>query len=313
MRALQDTHTDTHVGTRSLNRSALYSLRSLLSLSSLYLSRCLCSLQPPFKLPWPSGFADCPKVLESRGTVRGFGGQTLGKVSPLLTALGHPGARTGYQESKVRLEGRNLAGGWSQVPGARLPPARTPLGCGRSAQSKSEPMPHPCRSRVLSLPAGHFLPQGLCGRWQRKGGRSGLARGSLAWPRGWLPLCPGFSKLRPPAPARPSPLRCAGGRLTSPCNTWLRGSPGRSFLGAYSLTWEERGTERQKGDRGCGLGAFPPAQPSQGGGQPKRAPRSWRGPGGARQSRGPAPARVSAAPKQCVPAARYYGTAAPRP
>lgn len=53
MRALKDanTYTDTHVVTQRLNRSALYSLPSLLSLPSLYLSRCPRALQPPFKLP----------------------------------------------------------------------------------------------------------------------------------------------------------------------------------------------------------------------------------------------------------------------
>ncbi|EPY78116.1 hypothetical protein CB1_001118011 [Camelus ferus] len=35
----------------------------------------------------PRGFVESPKVLEPCGTVRGFGGQMLGKVSPLFASL----------------------------------------------------------------------------------------------------------------------------------------------------------------------------------------------------------------------------------
>lgn len=38
---------------------------------------------------------------------------------------------------------------------------------------------------------------------------------------------------------------------SSPCNTWVRASRGRSLLAAYSLTWEERGTERHRGTEAC--------------------------------------------------------------
>lgn len=67
---------------------------------------------------------------------------------------------------------------------------------------------------------------------------------------------------------------------SSPCNTWLRGSPGRSFLGAYSLTWGGKRNRDTEGHRGCGLRALPPGQPSPGGGQPERAPRSSGDPAG---------------------------------
>lgn len=62
----------------------------------------------------------------------------------------------------------------------------------------------------------------------------------------------------------------------SPGNTWLRGSPERSFLGAYSLTREEKGTERQKRDRSRRLGVLPPAQPSRGGDARGGAAEIWR-------------------------------------
>lgn len=100
--------------------------------------------------------------------------------------------------------------------------------------------------------------------------------GWAQWP--WLqvlPLATGptlalpsfFKLLRPtfPSPSlSPPPLRQLLSYL-SPGNTWLRGFPERSFLRAYSLTWEERGTKRQKGDRNRRLSVFPPAQPARGG------------------------------------------------
>lgn len=109
---------------------------------------------------------------------------------------------------------------------------------------------------------------------------------------------------------------CSQGKFRNPCsssacNTWLRGSPERSFLGAYSLTWEERGTERLKEDRSWRLGVFPPAQPSCGGMELGWAPQSSVGRVGIRQPRGLCLLGYPRAPKQCVSAARSYSTAAP--
>lgn len=132
---------------------------------------------------------------------------------------------------------------------------------------------------ALTLPGGHLLLQGLCGRWYRQeGGRRGLGCSSLPWPRDRLPLWPLFPTCCSSRP-QPEPPPPRGPRLTSASNTWLRGSPARSFLGAYSLTWEERGTERLKGDRGWRLGVCSPAQLSRGGG--------WSSGGRRRSSGGP--------------------------
>lgn len=147
----------------------------------------------------------------------------------------------------MRLEGENLVSGWSQVPGAKLPPARTPLACGRSSQSEREPLPHPCRSRVLSLPAGHLLPQGLCGRWQRQGGHRGLARGSLPWPRDWLPLCPPFPSCGRPRARAPSaaPAAVLPHHATLGCAV-PRGAPSSGLiplLGRKEEPRDRRGTK----------------------------------------------------------------------
>lgn len=99
-----------------------------------------------------------------------------------------------------------------------------------------------------------------------------------------LPLTlalPSFSKLqRPTSPSpnpspSPPPLRQLLSYL-SPGNTWLLGFPERSFLRAYSLTWEERGTKRQQGDRNRRLTVFPPAQPARGGDGSQRGRRRAR-------------------------------------
>lgn len=86
---------------------------------------------------------------------------------------------------------------------------------------------------------------------------------------GPTPALPSFPKLLQPTSPSPSPspsrLRCASYCLTSRQATLgCAVSPERSFLGAYSLTWEERGTKGGKGDRNLRLSVFPPAQPARG-------------------------------------------------
>lgn len=158
---------------------------------------------------------------------------------------------------------------------------------GRSFQSKRKPVPHPGRLPVPShcqggisscrgCAAGGIVRRGALA--SSGGGRRGLGCSSLPWPWDRLPLWPPFPTCCSSRP-QPEPPPPRGPRLTSASNTWLRGSPARSFLGAYSLTWEERGTERLKGDRGWRLGVCPPAQPSRGGG--------WSSGGRRRSSGGP--------------------------
>lgn len=72
-------HTQKHLVTLRLHRSTLDSLPDP---SLLYSLRCPCSLQLRFKSPCPGALWSAPKVLEPRGTVGGFGGQTLGKTAP---------------------------------------------------------------------------------------------------------------------------------------------------------------------------------------------------------------------------------------
>lgn len=136
-------------------------------------------------------------------------------------------------------------------------------------------------------------------------GSMALAAGPPPWPRDQLPALPSFSKLlRPTSPSpSPSPLRQLLSYL-SPGNTWLRGFQERSFLGAYSLTWEERGTKRQKGGPKPASERLPArAAGSRRGWQPERAPQSSGGPAGVRRCLGPLPA----APLSAGPAAVLSG------
>lgn len=209
----------------------------------------------------------------TRGTVRGFGGQMLGEVSALSAAPGHPGARAGHRGSQVRPEAES---GQGLAPSAPNPAASRPHTFG---VWKSFPV-----QEGADAPAPRATPApSAC----QRGIPSPGALRQVA-PAGWVPsraarpapAVPSGSESRPPAPASPRPLRRAARRLTSPCNTWLRGSPGRSFLGAYSLTWGGKRNRDTEGHRGCGLRALPPGQPSPGGGQPERAPRSSGDPAG---------------------------------
>lgn len=161
---------------------------------------------------------------------------------------------------------RNLSSCFSKLPGARPLPACTPLRFGRFSQSKREPVPHPEPLPCLHPNSGRCPPEGTL----EQVAPSGWAQ----WPRlhlfplatGPAPALPSFSKLLQPTSPRPSPspLRRPLSYL-SPGNTWLSVSSERSFLGAYSLTWEERGTKRQKGDRSRRLSVFQPAQQARGG------------------------------------------------
>lgn len=189
------------------------------------------------------------------------------------------------KEPRVSVQGRNVTSCFSELPGARPPPARTPLRFGRSSQSQREPVPHPYRSRCSHRSSGGSPPAGALGLVAP----SGWAQ----WPRllplatGPAPALPSFSKSLQPAPRNPSPPPPRRPLpYLSPGNTWLRGSPERSFLGAYSLTREEKGTERQKRDRSRRLGVFPPAQPSRGGDARGGAAEVWRS--GVRQRQGSA-------------------------
>lgn len=147
-------------------------------------------------------------------------------------------------------------------------------------------MARPCRSRrphrssagsPLNGDVGQVAPSG----WAQ-------------WPRLQL-LPPGHGtgshfallpKLLQPAPRSPStPLPRRPLPYLLPGNTWLCGTPKRSFLGAYSLTWDERGTERQ-GTEACVWASSRPRRPLVRGWQPEGAPRSSRGQAGVRQRQG---------------------------
>ena len=142
-----------------------------------------------------------------------------------------------------------------------------------------------CRSRALSLPGVHLLLQGLCCRWHRQGGRSGLPRRSLPGPRDRRPLRAPFPSCGRPRPRARAPSAAPAAVLPHHATLGCavpRGAPSSGLIPLLGRKEEPRG---RKGGRGCGLGAFPPAQPSRGGGRPERAPRSWGGGTGARQRR----------------------------
>lgn len=297
--------------TRRLNRSAVYSLPTLPSLPSLYLSRCPRAPQAPFQLPSPSGSADCPKVLEPRGMARGFGDQTSVKVSPLLAALGHPGARTGYQGSTPR---RGEAG-------QLLEPSAPVQCCLQPAHLWGvEELPSRRESRcpTRAAPAPSAFRRGISsGRGFAAGGTAGV--GAAASPEA-------------PFPGRATRTRSAllfqvvAARAREPEPPLLRRRPSyltmqhlvARFPGAL-LPWglfPYLGGKRNReagGGPGLRSGRLPASAALSGRAD---SPSGRRGAGAAGRGQaapGPAPARVSAAPKRCVPAARYYGTAAPRP
>lgn len=95
-----------------------------------------------------------------------------------------------------------------------------------------------------------------------------------------------LSKLLQPAPRSPStPLPRRPLPYLLPGNTWLCGTPKRSFLGAYSLTWDERGTERQGTEAGVWASSRPRSALVRGW-QPEGAPRNSGGQAGVRQRQG---------------------------
>jgi hypothetical protein len=134
-----------------------------------------------------------------------------------------------------RKKGWHLTSCFSKLPEARPLVLCTPSLLHRPHREGAPPCPVHWR-----IPSGQGLWQVARSRWAQ-----GPRLQFLSLSRDPLLLCPGSPSCCRVPPNWWSLVRGRG--LTSPCNTWLRACRGRSLLAAYSLTWEERGTERQKG------------------------------------------------------------------
>lgn len=115
--------------------------------------------------------------------------------------------------------------------------------------------PHPAQSTGASPLAG------VCGRWRCQDGRRGLFCSSFPSHGPALAL-PWLSKLLLGSPKLVTPGSRPRSYLTM--QHLVARLPGSSLLAAYSLTWEERGTERQKGTE-AGARAFSRCSPLWGG------------------------------------------------
>lgn len=205
-------------------------------------------------------------------------------------------------------KGRNLTSCFRKLPGARPPPARTPLRFGRSSQPRREPAPCP-----VPLPAPSPIQPGVsfCRDFEAGGT---LRVGAVALAAGPSPghgTDPGFALLFQVAAAHvpqpePEPASAAPATVLPLARQHLVARFPGALLpqGLFPYLGGKRNQKTERGPKPASERLPARAARSGRGWQPEWALQNSGGPAGVRQCQGRLPAPLSAAPQQSSAAAR---------